>query len=491
MVLPQSEPSSSGKVPRNTGSDSGPVGVSALPPNLTEALLLTSLKELVMSGEHRLDPMLAAIADGARRLTGASGAALAMWKDGAMVCRARSGETAPPLGAKLSSETGISGECLRSGKTQHCVDTENSPLVDVEVCRSLGLRSIAVLPIQGWRGINGILEVFSKTPAAFTDHHLAILDQLAALAERARATQPHGATPASIQPPVELPRPAGILPASDRLRDVVPVFMGGQSKPVVWGAIGLAAAMLIGFVIWLGWHGSGDSDGKAHAAAPVAATAVSPAAGHLPDNDPVWNPNPGGESLVVFGGKTSAGTPVKLASKVDVIERKKPSAERSLLVPDAANVALPHATAEESMTERAAPPTPHAEDSQPLEPPVLSSGQADASSLNGVLVAKAYMPGLSAPVSQGVSGGQLLRRVSPTYPVQARTQRLQGKVVLSALVASDGTVRNLKLIEGPATLAQSAMEAVKQWRYTPFVLNGKAIERETTITVDFRLPGER
>jgi TonB family protein len=441
-----------------------------------------------MSGEHRLDPMLAAIADGARRLTGASGAALAMWKDGAMVCRARSGETAPPLGAKLSSETGISGECLRSGKTQHCVDTENSPLVDVEVCRSLGLRSIAVLPIQGWRGINGILEVFSRTPAAFTDHHLAILDQLAALAERARATQPHGATPVSVHLPVDVPRPAGILPASDRLRDVVPVFIGGQSKPVVLGAIGLAAATLVGFVIWLGWHGSGDSDGKAHAAAPAAVTSVRPATGRIPDNDPVWSPNPGGESLVVFGGKTSAGTPVRLASKVDVIEGKKPLAESSLLVADAASVALPRAAAAEPTREPAALPTPPTEDSQSLEPPVLSAGQADASSLNGVLVAKAYAPGLAAPVSQGVSGGQLLRRVSPPYPAQARTQRLQGKVVLSALVAKDGTVRNLKLIDGTPTLAQSAMDAVKQWRYSPFVLDGKVIERETTITIDFRLP---
>ena len=130
--------------------------------------MLSTLRELVAAGEHRLDPMLAAIADGALLLTGATGVALAMWKDGAMVCRARSGETAPPLGAQLSADKGISGECLRTGKTQHCVDTETNRLVDVEVCRTLGLRSIAVLPIQGWRGVNGILETFSTEPAAFS-----------------------------------------------------------------------------------------------------------------------------------------------------------------------------------------------------------------------------------------------------------------------------------------------------------------------------------
>ena len=133
--------------------------------NLDESTALSYLKELIAAGDHRLDPMLATLTDAACRLTGATGAALAMWKDGAMVCRARSGETAPAIGARLSSDTGISGECLRTGKVQNCVDTENDPLVDVEVCRRLGLRSIAVLPIPGWRGINGILEVFSTKPA--------------------------------------------------------------------------------------------------------------------------------------------------------------------------------------------------------------------------------------------------------------------------------------------------------------------------------------
>ena len=163
-----------------------------------EPQLLSTLRELVAAGEHRLDPMLAAIADGALLLTGATGVAIAMWKDGAMVCRARSGETAPPLGAQLSADKGISGECLRTGKVQHCVDTEKNRLVDVEVCRTLGLRSIAVLPIQGWRGVNGILEAFSTEPAAFNPHHLGVLEQLAGLAERARAAKPVGASPTVI-----------------------------------------------------------------------------------------------------------------------------------------------------------------------------------------------------------------------------------------------------------------------------------------------------
>ncbi len=226
MAVPQSKPFDSGKILSAFGGDSS-LETSfdrsgSVSGNLDESIALSSLKELIAAGDHRLDPILGTITDAARQLTGASGAALAMWKEGAMVCRARSGDKAPVLGAQLSAETGISGECLRTGKIQHCADTESDGLVDAEVCRSLGLRSIAVLPIQGWRGINGILEVFSAQPAAFTEHNLALLQQLAALAERARAAQPHGASSAEPKLPsaIEKPQTSALLPASDRFRDM-------------------------------------------------------------------------------------------------------------------------------------------------------------------------------------------------------------------------------------------------------------------------------
>ena len=170
--MPPFKPLLSGRIlatlDRDSSTDSSSTG-SGRP---SESAVLASLKELVAAGDQRLEPILKTITDTARQLTGASGAALAMWREGAMVCRARSGDTAPPLGAQLSAETGISGECLRTGKVQNCADTENDPLVDLEVCRSLGLRSIAVLPILGWRGINGVIEVFSPETAAFSEKHI-------------------------------------------------------------------------------------------------------------------------------------------------------------------------------------------------------------------------------------------------------------------------------------------------------------------------------
>ncbi len=489
MVVPPSEPVSPGRVSINNGHYSEETAALDRS-SLEEILLLTSLKDLVGTGEHRLDTILSTIADAARRLTGASGSAIAMWKDGAMVCRARSGDTAPALGAQLNSETGISGECLRTSKVQHCADTENNPLVDVDVCRALGLRSIAVLPIQGWRGINGILEVFATAPGVFTDHHLEVLEQLAALAERARASQPHGASPVVTKQPAEAPQPSGILPASDPVGDVALAFFGRRTRPIIAAAIGLAAVLLIGFVIWLGWRGPAESDGKAHAAAPASATVTArPIQTHLPDNDPVWKPNPGGEVLVPTGGKPSAGSPVTFAAKVDVIESKKASTGRSLLSGDAVSVALPRRSSEPvSEIEAKSPDSKPVETAASIEPPSLSAEQANPAALSGVLTAKAALPGFTAPVSQGLAGGEPLHRVAPIYPRQAREQRLEGKVVLGATVMEDGSVRNLKVVQGPPLLAQAAVEAVKSWRYRPYKLDGKPVKMETTITMDFKLP---
>jgi len=504
---------------------------------------LSSLKDLIAGGDRRLEPILGSITNAALRLSGATGAALAMWKDGAMVCRARSGTTAPVLGARLSAETGISGECLRSGKIQHCIDTEDNPLVDVEVCRSLGLRSIAVLPIQGWRGVNGILEVFSTTPAAFTDQHIDLLVQLAALAERARASQPHGASPAAPKLPSAIAKvePSGLLPASDRVGDVALAVVGRRSRPFVLAVVAALSISLLGLVIWLGWKGPAETDGRAHAATPDSVSGASgntaalssatepSSATHLPtqysvnarpslnpalNNDPVWKPDPGGQPLFPTPVKPSAGAPVRFAAKVEGLSEKKPApgrasateaqidrptslADSSGKVADkvARNIVIVHDVASSQTgshvdpqdDSRSEPGDSHATESAPSVASV-SGNETNLSPLNGVLSAKASLPDLTAPVSLGVSGGKLLHRVSPAYPIEARVLRQGGTVVLAATVMEDGRVGSVRVIDGPPLFAQSAVEAVKQWRYKPFELDGKPVKNEIGITLHFKYP---
>jgi len=85
--------------------------------------------------------------------------------------------------------------------------------------------------------------------------------------------------------------------------------------------------------------------------------------------------------------------------------------------------------------------------------------------------------------------GSLIRRVTPTYPPLARTARIQGPVVLFAIISKAGTIDNLRAISGHPMLVPAAIEAVSQWRYRPYILNNEPIEVETQITVNFLLSG--
>ncbi len=92
-------------------------------------------------------------------------------------------------------------------------------------------------------------------------------------------------------------------------------------------------------------------------------------------------------------------------------------------------------------------------------------------------------------VSSGVQAGLLVRKVPPAYPPLARQARIQGTVLLQAQISKDGTIENLQLISGHPMLAPAAIEAVKQWKYKPYLLNGEPVEVETQIQVNFTLAG--
>jgi TonB family protein len=81
----------------------------------------------------------------------------------------------------------------------------------------------------------------------------------------------------------------------------------------------------------------------------------------------------------------------------------------------------------------------------------------------------------------------LLSKVAPVYPEDAKKARITGSVVLAAIIGKDGTVENLKVVSGPSQLQQSALDAVRQWKYKPYLLNGDPVEVKTTITVVYSL----
>jgi protein TonB len=91
-------------------------------------------------------------------------------------------------------------------------------------------------------------------------------------------------------------------------------------------------------------------------------------------------------------------------------------------------------------------------------------------------------------VSQGVSRGLLVKEVQPAYPASARQMRIEGAVDLLATISKNGDISAVKVLDGNAQLAHAAVDAVKQWKYKPYLLNGEPVEIQTQVTVKFKLP---
>ena len=96
-------------------------------------------------------------------------------------------------------------------------------------------------------------------------------------------------------------------------------------------------------------------------------------------------------------------------------------------------------------------------------------------------------PASKQHVSSGVMQGMLIDKVVPAYPPIARATRTSGAVILQATISRAGTIENLRVMSGSPMLRQAALDAVKQWRYRPFALNGEPVEADTQINVNFKL----
>ncbi|MGB6974110.1 MAG: TonB family protein [Terracidiphilus sp.] len=123
----------------------------------------------------------------------------------------------------------------------------------------------------------------------------------------------------------------------------------------------------------------------------------------------------------------------------------------------------------------------------------MNEGSGLPGDANGVFRRGATMPVVRAAprgamrLSSSLVEGLLVRKTLPAYPAIARTLRTQGTVVLQAKISTAGTIENLRVVSGPDLLRQAALDAVKTWIYRPYVLNGKPVEVETTVQVEFRL----
>jgi len=128
-----------------------------------------------------LEPAIGVITERAQVLTGASGAAIALRRGDEVICRARAGRTAPDLGVRLQTDSGVSAECLRSGEVVLCNDAHSNPRADRATCERLGVRSILAAPLRQLHRTLGILEVLSPSPNAFDNQDVATMQLLSSM----------------------------------------------------------------------------------------------------------------------------------------------------------------------------------------------------------------------------------------------------------------------------------------------------------------------
>ena len=133
-------------------------------------------------------------------------------------------------------------------------------------------------------------------------------------------------------------------------------------------------------------------------------------------------------------------------------------------------------------------------------PPSSGFGASGMEGLGGAGVAGNVFNGQNGPkvkaaapsrisISAGVAGGLLIQKTSPVYPQIARQARASGTVVIQATISKTGVIENPRAVSGPTMLRQSALDAVKTWRYKPYLLDGYPVDVETTVSVTFSLGG--
>ena len=282
----------------------------------------------------------------------------------------------------------------------------------------------------------------------------------------------------------------------------------GGSKKIL---IALAAVVLIAVGGYLAWthfaHSSAAIDNSGPAAAQPALTAAIPqakpnATAIVPPSAPPSATTTSAPAAVQSTGSaktpavsqtiTGTGNGQTHPTKVNAgLDSSKPAA--SVVAENEEPIAP--AVSEPIVVKKSAPEAPRGKVSPTSEAPVpsitaIASG-GDGGSLPNLLGNQSNTP---APVlqtlniSQGVSQGLAIKKPQPSYPASALRMRIEGPVQLLATISKRGDISAVRILSGDPGLARAAADAVKQWKYKPYTLNGSPVEIQTQITVNFKLP---
>ncbi len=262
---------------------------------------------------------------------------------------------------------------------------------------------------------------------------------------------------------------------------------GGKTKALIIVAAVVLLACSAGYLSLRNTRGKNSPQTPSTQIAPAPAN-PGPAASVGKTSAQAAPAEPEANEITLAGGANAAKPPTPKPAT-------KPAGKEKAAAPAAEPAPEPEVTQRlivRNDARRAAHPAAFAQEQDSVQEPKVDLNAApDAKTLAGISKAVAAVPTPSpqvVKVSQGVMEGLILKRVQPRYPMQAMQMRIQGSVQLQATISKTGDITNLKVNSGDGILARAAQEAVKQWKYKPYYLNGEPVEIQTQILVNFKLP---
>ena len=154
-----------------------------VPPSVSHVAADDGGKSLAEMAQRDLEAALQLLAERAQYITGASGAAIALFEESEMICRASAGPSAPELGAEVQMKPGLTGESVRTRQVLRCDDAETDSRVNRESCRALGIKSVMVVPLIREEEVIGVFELFADRANAFEERDITALERLAEMVQ--------------------------------------------------------------------------------------------------------------------------------------------------------------------------------------------------------------------------------------------------------------------------------------------------------------------
>ena len=236
------------------------------------------------------------------------------------------------------------------------------------------------------------------------------------------------------------------------------------------------------------------SSGTAALPPPPAASAaeVQPATGELVGSQP--EPGLSGTTVVPSSKPSAAVIAEGPGAKIPAPAKATSAEDETTVVkpPTTEKTEAPPALMVQNGSSRQSKPEPEAQEAEQAPAATTIATGADTNALSGIVDTTAInarkAPQQTLRISQGVSQGLIVKKVQPVYPPQARLTRLEGIVELQASVSKSGSISGVKQLSGDPVLGRAAIDAVRQWKYKPYFLNGEPVEVETQVTVNFKLP---